>query len=112
MMDRTTLISTLRERDVRLWIEDDRLKCSAPAGALDDDLRGIVGDLTRARIFTDGPAEVILDGRRQKGLAPRGRHREESTELAIAQALDVPVTYFYENLSAPDVWGPDGAQVA
>jgi ribosome-binding protein aMBF1 (putative translation factor) len=31
---------------------------------------------------------------------------------AIAQALDVPVTYFYENLSAPDVWGPDGAQVA
>jgi ribosome-binding protein aMBF1 (putative translation factor) len=31
---------------------------------------------------------------------------------AIAQALEVPVTYFYENLSAPDVWGPDGAQVA
>ena len=31
---------------------------------------------------------------------------------AIAQALQVPVTYFYENLSAPDVWGPDGAEVA
>ncbi|HEX2816198.1 MAG TPA: helix-turn-helix transcriptional regulator [Phenylobacterium sp.] len=30
---------------------------------------------------------------------------------AIAQALDVPVTYFYENLSAPDVWGVDGAQL-
>jgi DNA-binding XRE family transcriptional regulator len=30
---------------------------------------------------------------------------------AIAQALQVPITYFYENLSAPDVWGPDGAQL-
>jgi DNA-binding XRE family transcriptional regulator len=31
---------------------------------------------------------------------------------AIAQALDVPVSYFYENLDAPDVWRADGAQVA
>jgi DNA-binding XRE family transcriptional regulator len=31
---------------------------------------------------------------------------------AIAQALNVPVAYFYENLEAPDVWRADGAQVA
>ena len=31
---------------------------------------------------------------------------------AIAQALDVPVTYFYENLDAPDVWRSDGSQAA
>ena len=31
---------------------------------------------------------------------------------AIAQALEAPVTYFYENLSAPDVWSADGAELA
>ena len=31
---------------------------------------------------------------------------------AIAQALEVPVTYFYENLAALDVWSADRAQVA
>lgn len=31
---------------------------------------------------------------------------------AIAQTLDVPVTYFYENLDAPDVWRADGSQAA
>ncbi len=39
MMDTGTLLSILRERDVRLWVEEDRLKCSAPAGALDPEMR-------------------------------------------------------------------------
>jgi ribosome-binding protein aMBF1 (putative translation factor) len=30
---------------------------------------------------------------------------------AIARTLDVPVTYFYENLDAPDVWRADGSQI-
>ncbi len=33
------LLSSLRERDVRLWVEDGRLKCDAPPGALDQGLR-------------------------------------------------------------------------
>ena len=37
--DIAELLSTLRERDVRLWVEDDRLKCSAPEGALDVGMR-------------------------------------------------------------------------
>jgi pimeloyl-ACP methyl ester carboxylesterase len=36
--DSATLLSELRRRDVRLWIEGDRLKCSAPAGKLDAEM--------------------------------------------------------------------------
>jgi len=39
VMDTATLFSILRERDVKLWVEEDRLKCSAPVGALDAELR-------------------------------------------------------------------------
>nr|WP_294516693.1 thioesterase domain-containing protein [uncultured Rhodopila sp.] len=42
MMDTASLLSTLRERDVRLWVEDDRIKCTAPAGALDAETRAIL----------------------------------------------------------------------
>ena len=38
-MDTATLLSTLRDRGVRLWVEGDRLQCSAPAGALDAETR-------------------------------------------------------------------------
>lgn len=38
MTDSATLLSELRRRDVRLWIEGDRLKCSAPAGKLDAEM--------------------------------------------------------------------------
>jgi len=37
--DAATLLSTLRARDVRLWIQDAQLKCSAPVGALDAGLK-------------------------------------------------------------------------
>lgn len=39
MMDTETLISTLRERNVRLWIEEGRIKCAAPSGTLDPEIR-------------------------------------------------------------------------
>ncbi len=38
-MSTAELLSRLRERDVRLWVEEGRLKCDAPPGALDDSLR-------------------------------------------------------------------------
>ena len=34
MMDAASLLSTLRTRDVRLWIENAQLKCSAPDAGL------------------------------------------------------------------------------
>ena len=42
MMDTATLLSTLRERDVKLWVEADRMNCTAPVGALDAEMRGIL----------------------------------------------------------------------
>jgi hypothetical protein len=36
--DSATLLSELRRRDVRLWIEGEQLKCSAPAGKLDAEM--------------------------------------------------------------------------
>jgi len=41
-MDTALLFSILRERDVKLWLEEDRLKCSAPPGALDAELRALL----------------------------------------------------------------------
>src|SRR4051812_48985578 len=38
-MSTVELLSRLRERDVRLWVEDGRLKADAPPGGLDDRLR-------------------------------------------------------------------------
>jgi hypothetical protein len=37
-MDAATLLSILRERDVKLWVEEGGLRCSAPTGALDDEM--------------------------------------------------------------------------
>lgn len=39
MTDIANLLSVLRERDVRLWVQDGQLKCSAPPGALDAVMR-------------------------------------------------------------------------
>ena len=39
MTEIAALLSALRERDIKLWVEHDQLKCSAPAGALDAEMR-------------------------------------------------------------------------
>lgn len=65
MMDTGTLLSVLRERDVKLWIEEDRLRCSAPAGAIDSEIRDalvsrreeLIGFLRRAEAL-GGPAAI------------------------------------------------------
>ncbi len=40
ILSTSEFLSNLRERDVRLWVQDGRLKCDAPPGVLDDGLRG------------------------------------------------------------------------
>lgn len=67
MMDAAALLSTLRTRDVRLWIEDAQLKCSAPVGALDAGLREalagrkqeIIAFLRQAEALKGGPASIV-----------------------------------------------------
>jgi thioesterase domain-containing protein len=67
------LVASLRQRDVRLWIENDRLKCSAPAGALAGDLKAVLASrkdeiialLRHAEAVKSGPSAIIP-------LKPRG----------------------------------------
>ena len=67
MMDAAALLSTLRAREVRLWIEDAQLKCSAPVGALDAGLRQalasrkqeIMAFLRQAEALKSGPASIV-----------------------------------------------------
>jgi thioesterase domain-containing protein len=67
VMDAAALLSTLRTRDVRLWIEDAQLKCSAPVGALDAGLREalasrkqeIIAFLRQAEALKGGPASIV-----------------------------------------------------
>ena len=67
MMDAAALLSTLRAREVRLWIEDAKLKCSAPVGALDAGLREalasqkqeIMALLRQAEALKSGPASIV-----------------------------------------------------
>lgn len=67
MMDAAALLSTLRAREVRLWIEDAQLKCSAPVGALDAGLRKelasqkqeIMAFLRQAEALKSGPASIV-----------------------------------------------------
>ncbi|WP_024513186.1 alpha/beta fold hydrolase [Bradyrhizobium sp. ARR65] len=66
-MDATALLSTLRARDVRLWVEDAQLKCSAPVGVLDASLRQalasrkqeIIAFLQQADALKSGPASIV-----------------------------------------------------
>jgi SAM-dependent methyltransferase len=67
MIDMATLLSILRERDVRLWVEEDRLKCSAPVGALDAELQAtlasrkeeVLAFVRQAGALKSGPAAII-----------------------------------------------------
>ena len=38
-MSTTAFLAQLRDRDIRIWMEGDKLRCNAPAGALTDELR-------------------------------------------------------------------------
>jgi thioesterase domain-containing protein len=67
VMDTAALLSTLRERDVRLWVDEDRLKCSAPAGALDDETRKLLASrkeevvalLRQAEVLKSSPSTLV-----------------------------------------------------
>jgi len=98
-MDTATLISTLRERDVRLWIEDDRLKCSAPAGALDDGMRlmlssrkdEVIAFVRQAESLKTGLGTIIPikpDGRRRPIFAVSGHSGDVFRMLALARHMD------------------------
>jgi thioesterase domain-containing protein len=69
------LLSTLRERGVRLSVEDDRLKIDAPAGVLDDDLRAQLAAHKEELVALLAGAETSLSAPRSLvPLKPTGEH--------------------------------------
>jgi thioesterase domain-containing protein len=103
-MDAAALLSTLRARDVRLWIEDTQLKCSAPAGALDAGLRKALASrkqeiilyLRQAEALKSGPLSIVPikpGGQRPPIFAVSGHGADVFCLLPMARQLhpDQPV---------------------
>jgi thioesterase domain-containing protein len=67
MTDTATLLSTLREKGVRLWVAESSLKISAPVGALDAEMRAdlaahkqeILAFLTEAEALKSLPPAIV-----------------------------------------------------
>jgi thioesterase domain-containing protein len=97
-MDAAALLSTLRARDVRLWIENAQLKCSAPVGALDAGLREalasrkqeIMAFLRQAEALKSGPIVPIkAEGCRPPIFAVSGHGADVFCLLPLARHLHV-----------------------
>ncbi len=105
MMDTSGLLSTLRARDVKIWIEDDRLKLNAPAGALDAGLKAalathkedILAHLKRAADMERASAALVPikpEGRRRPVFAVSGHGGDVYSLLHLARALDAEQPVF------------------
>jgi thioesterase domain-containing protein len=99
MTDTASLLSTLRKRDVRLWVEENRIKCSAPVGALDDEMRAtlasrkqeILGFLLAADALKSTPAVIVPikpGGRRAPLFIVSGYRGDVFFMLPLARQLD------------------------
>ena len=99
-MDAAALLSTLRARHVRLWIEDTQLKCSAPVGALDSALREALANhkqeimalLRQAEALKSGPASIVPikpEGRRPPIFAVSGHGADVFWLLPLARHLHI-----------------------
>jgi thioesterase domain-containing protein len=98
-MDTARLLSTLRERDVRLWIEEGGLKCSAPVGVLDAEIRAALANrkeevlaflLEAETLKSASPAIVPIKpgGRSPPIFAVSGHGGDVFCLLALARQLD------------------------
>lgn len=99
MMDTATLLSMLRDRDVKLWVDEDRLKCSAPVGALDAELRAtlvnrkeeVLAIVRQADALKSGPAAIVpikADGHKTPLFAVSGHGGDVFWLLPLARHLE------------------------
>lgn len=99
MNDIAAFLSTLRERDVKLWVEEDRLKCSAPVGALDAETRATLADrkeevlsfLRQAETLKSLPPAIVpikIEGRKPPIFVVSGHGGDVFCLLALARHLD------------------------
>jgi thioesterase domain-containing protein len=99
VIDAATLISQLRERDVRLWLDQDQLKFSAPKGALDSDLREtlighkqeLIAFFRQAETMRERPGTIVAikpGGSRPPLFVVSGFGGDVYYFLALARLLD------------------------
>jgi thioesterase domain-containing protein len=93
------LVALLRARDVRLWPEGDRLRCSAPVGVLDEPTKAelasrrdeILSFLRHADALELGPAAVVplkASGSRPPLFAFPGHNGDVFCYVALARRMD------------------------
>jgi thioesterase domain-containing protein len=98
-MTTAELLARLRERDVRLWLEDGKLKCDAPPGFLDERWRQELSARKHELVSLIGEAETTLAGPRSvvplkpTGQSPPvfarpGHNGDVFAYLALAKYLD------------------------
>jgi len=115
-MSTGAFLEALRHRDIEVWVEDDRLRCKAPAGAIDPALReelrqrkpDIVAFLDRARALSNQqPAIVPLQpaGTRPPIFAVPGHSGDVFCFRALSRHLGADQPFF--GLQPP---GLDGVQ--
>jgi len=63
-----SLLAELRSRDVQVWVEDDQLRCNAPAGVLTADLRDVLRQRKADMIQFLRSAEAF--SRQQRAIVP------------------------------------------
>lgn len=99
MNDTAMFVSRLRELDIRLWIDGDRLRCSAPAAALDPETRGtlvsrkaeILAFLQEANALASPTSTIVpikRDGSKPPIFAVSGHAGDVFCLRALAHRLD------------------------
>ncbi len=87
-MDTATLLSILRDRNVKLWVEEDRLKCSGPVGSLDAELRATLTNRKQEVLAFLRQAETTRSGPAAFGPVKR---EEVTTTLLPTISREVPL---------------------
>jgi thioesterase domain-containing protein len=97
--DTASLVSKLRDLDVRLWVEGDRLRCSAPKDVLDPETRDMLANrkdeilafLRQAIALTSSSSTIVpirREGRRPPIFAVSGHAGDVFCLRSLAHNLD------------------------
>lgn len=99
ILSTSEFLSHLRDRDVRLWVEDGRLKCDAPPGVLEDGLRSelaarkqellaVLADVNSSLLKPQSLVPLKPTGDRPPLFARPGHNGDVFCYRALAEHLD------------------------
>jgi thioesterase domain-containing protein len=76
-----SLLAELHSRDIQVWVEDDQLKCNAPAGVLTPDLRNVLLQRKRDMIEFLRSAQAVAG--QQRAIVPLQRRGSRAPVFAV-----------------------------